>query len=244
FGEGADRLREQIEELEAHGHDWGAANLRAVRVIFLVIAGRSEEARHEVAAAMGAARKVGSPTLLVVATYAEGMAHLHDDPDRALGAFEESLALVADGASDIVYAETLEQVARLRLRRGDLAEAVDALAEGLRFAADIGNRWIYTACLWHGLEVFEAVGAHDLVAMAAGLSGPGGSLVPVEMQTDDPSAARARDEVCRRARLELGADRYDELEVAAERLSFEAAVPRVSEALDGLRRRLTSPERA
>ncbi|HXY93891.1 MAG TPA: adenylate/guanylate cyclase domain-containing protein, partial [Acidimicrobiia bacterium] len=102
------------------------AVLMAVRALFRSFGG-NEVARADADTALRVARQLGAPTLIVVALTATGYAWLGENPARAREAFEESIALTESGASDVNFSLALRELARLRMRDGDPAGALDAL---------------------------------------------------------------------------------------------------------------------
>ncbi|MCU1354161.1 MAG: transcriptional regulatory protein (LuxR-family), partial [Acidimicrobiales bacterium] len=160
-------LRDGIAALEAIDNTYGAVTLRTIAAIFLAL-GDDPTAAEVCAAAVREARALGNPTTLVTALYAEGLAHRDADPHRALRAFEESLALTAAGASDVVYGEIQEQLATVRAHLGDHLGSAHAMHAGFEHAHEVGNRLTSVTLLYYAVEPLTLLGAPELAATTVG----------------------------------------------------------------------------
>ena len=224
LGEAIAGLRHAIAELDALGDDYGAVTLRAIVPIFLGIGGQFEAAIEESRAATRLARTLGNPTALVTALFAEGLAHVEDHPEHALAVFEESLALTAAGASDIVYSDIQEQCIRLRTILGDLRGAVEALRTGFEHAVGDGNRLSSITLLWYGLEALVPFGELEFSAVLFGAVDDGcGGVAPMLNAVVGPQAVRHTDARAE-ARAALGADRFDELVARGATMTYDDVV--------------------
>ena len=146
-----------------------AAMLHAVAAIAHNAAGDSEAARAEAETGVVIARALRHSSALATALSALGQARLRDDPDAALAALEESQALVRSGATDVMFANTSMQIARLRAQRGDVAGGLDALRAGVRHAADAGDRVYLAGLMQYAADVFAALDHPEPAAVVAGL---------------------------------------------------------------------------
>ena len=216
-------MRHAIAQLEALGDDYGAVTLSAIVPIFQGIGGDFDAAIEESRAATRAARALGNPTALVTALYAEGLAHVEDDPAHALAAFDESLALTAAGASDIVYGEIQEQSIRLRTILGDLRGAVEALRTGFEYAIGEASNVTTSTILWYGLEALVPYGELELSATLFGAVGDGGALASMLNAIVGPQALRNA-QARAQAREALGADRFDELVARGATMTYDEVV--------------------
>ena len=77
-------------------------------------------------------RRVGNPTALSIALFAFGNVIEEDEPDRALAAFDESIALALSGAAKPVLPAALIQSALILNRSGDPASAIRRLGDAVR----------------------------------------------------------------------------------------------------------------
>ena len=128
----------------------------------------------------------GNPSNLVSALWALGWAILHEEPEAALAAFEESASLTRDGASDAVYGSALARIGTLRARLGDAIGALRALREAISFCHEIGNRTTVVGAI--GCGVADTERARALRASRPGSrarAGPGPA---------DSTCSRARSE--------------------------------------------------
>ncbi len=96
----------------------------------------------------GRGRRLGNPTTLVIAQFGYAIPRWQDEPDAANAAIEESLRLTEEGASDVVYADTLELLARIEREAGDAERVFRRIARSLRQSIDIGNRLSVTSIQW------------------------------------------------------------------------------------------------
>jgi hypothetical protein len=94
----------------------------------------------------------------VAALTAVGYAWLGDDPQRAREAFEESIALTQSGATDMNLSLALREVARLRVRDGEPAGALDALRAAVIHVHAGGNRPGLAGTVFCAAEVLAATG--------------------------------------------------------------------------------------
>ena len=216
-------LRNAIAELQALGDDYGAVTLSAIVPIFQGIGGDFDGAMKEGRAATRAARALGNPTALVTALFAEGLAYVENDPAHALEVFDESLALTASGASDIVYGEIQEQSIRLRTILGDVRGAVEALRTGFEHAIGQSNRVTATTLLWYGVEALVPYGELELSAVLFGAVDEDGELASNLNVLVGPQVARHMDARAQ-ARAGLGDARFDELVTRGSTMSYDDVI--------------------
>jgi hypothetical protein len=216
-------LRAAITALTELGDTYGAVTLQAIVPIFLGIAGDFLSAIAESAVATRGARALGNPTALVTALFAEGLAHVEDDPTHALAAFEESLALTDAGASDIVFGEIQEQLIRLRILLGDLAGAVAAAHTGFDYAVEVGNRLTSVTVLWYALEALVPLGAVELAGTLFGLVDDAPEIAPMLSVFVGPQSIRHA-ELREQVRAALGDQRFAEFAARGAAMSYDDAV--------------------
>ena len=77
--------------------------------------------------------------------------------------------MVRSGATDVMFANTSMQIARLRAQRGDVAGGLDALREGVRHAADAGDRVYLAGLMQYAADVFAELDYPEPAAVVAGL---------------------------------------------------------------------------
>ena len=102
--------------------------------------GDAETARREADAALEVARESGNPSLIGSALAFVGRARFVDDPDVALAAFEESIALTRAGAADGFHSMALGGARATATAAGDRVAALDRLRAAISFDHDVGNR--------------------------------------------------------------------------------------------------------
>ena len=77
-------------------------------------------------------RRVGNPTALSIALFAFGNVVDEDEPDHALAAYDESIALASSGAAKPVLPAALIQSALILNRSGDPGSAIRRLGDAVR----------------------------------------------------------------------------------------------------------------
>jgi predicted ATPase len=161
-GRPASILTEALDHAEAiRQSPWSEAALLGVRGIFRSLAGDTDQARQDCAESLARARHLGNPLLLVVALTAQGYAWIGEDPAQAREAFEESVALTQSGASDVNYSLALRELARLQMRDGDHAAALDAVRAAVTHDYTCGNRLSLIGAMLIGSELLAALGHLD-----------------------------------------------------------------------------------
>jgi predicted ATPase/class 3 adenylate cyclase len=169
---------EALEHNEAiQRHPISSAALMVVVALFRSFGGKVD-ARVDADASLRLARRLGTPSLIVAALTAVGYAWLGDDPQRAREAFEESIALTQSGATDMNLSLALREVARLRVRDGEPAGALDALRAAVIHVHASGNRPGLAGTVFCAAEVLAATG-HLQAAVALNRAVLEGELRPL-----------------------------------------------------------------
>jgi predicted ATPase/class 3 adenylate cyclase len=224
-----------LEHAEAiRQHPPSEAILLGVRSLFRSVGGNTDRARADAAASLTHARRIGNPLLLVVALSALGYAWIAEDPARAREAFEESVALTQSGASDVNYSLALRELARLRMRDGDPAAALDALRAAVTYDNAGGNRPALPATLLASCELLTALGhlEHALVLNGAVVEGELRPLAPGTSAVGSQHAALVR------APEGLGDAAYQAALAKGSALSYEEVVAYALDAIDTARAEL------
>ena len=108
--------------------------LHTVGAIYAASTGHYEIAHREAEHALAIARQSGQPSAIARALFATGLALERDDPEAALAALEEALAILLQGSTRGISGElglTLAGIARLSIRSGDVKRAVQAVRDGV-----------------------------------------------------------------------------------------------------------------
>jgi len=113
----------------------------------------SPTAREAAEVALANARQVGNPTNLAVAFFAVACANQDSDPDRALAAAEENLAVIGSGAGDGSFYVTASLAAVLYARRADAPASLAALGDVARWARDNAHPGATLMAISTGVEV-------------------------------------------------------------------------------------------
>jgi predicted ATPase/class 3 adenylate cyclase len=164
-------------------------------------------ARAQAEEAVGLARRLGNPSALADALYAFSWAAWSDDPDVALAALDECIALTRAGASDSVFDGALAQAARLRAANDESDAALDLLREAVVHSYQIGYRRAVHFALSCGVEVLLHFGYAEPAAVISGYG-------PARMtRTTPPRVLRAAldPDAYERAATRGGAMTFDEI---------------------------------
>jgi predicted ATPase len=218
-----DSLRRGTEAAEASNQPFDAVVLLALQATFSALVGR-EKAGHQLSeAAVVAARALGNPTALAIATYIWATAHWMDDPAAARAALEESVALTESGASDVIYGDTQELLARLEFLAGDVSRALRTIEGALNYSTSVGNRPSVVGHLWYAGEIAGNFGIEaEFTAVTHGIC-----TRNAEMPAMFLLEGRERDiheSALDHARTALGPDRFEALCEQGGRMSFTEVV--------------------
>jgi hypothetical protein len=144
-------------------------------VSFLAIAAGWAQGRGDVdkaqalaVRALEAARRTRTPSAIASSLFVYGYTLELVDPDAALVALDECLALTEIGATPVVFGWASSYTARIRARRGDHVGAARALRDAIKHTEHIGDRVQFNGVLVSGTVVFSMLGKHDLVAQIEG----------------------------------------------------------------------------
>jgi predicted ATPase/class 3 adenylate cyclase len=175
------------------------------KAAMLATSGHSTEAGVEAAIALERAREIGNPTCLTLALFTLAWAEWERQPETALAAVEESIALSRAGAVDGGLGTALGLAARIRMQMGDSRGAWTALREAIEYSRDVGD----VANL--GFVLFELAhylaGDDDAFAAQLGVALNEGALRRLLMQVGGDEVAR-RQETLDRARERLDASAF------------------------------------
>ncbi|HEV2310727.1 MAG TPA: adenylate/guanylate cyclase domain-containing protein [Acidimicrobiia bacterium] len=225
--------REGLERSERSGHAFGAVSMRGQVGVFAALAGDPETGHRETGQALVEARRLGNASALALSLYLWAAAWWMDEPLRALEALEESAALTRGGASDVVYADTLELLSRLRADDGDLSGSLRAIQAALRETFASGNRLSLTSHAWYLAESLGRLQAHlEIAAVAAGIC-ISDELAPYAPQL----GGRERDvheQSVAATRAALGDEAYDALVAQGQAMGFDDVVTYLSDTLERL----------
>jgi hypothetical protein len=161
-----------------------------------------------------------------------GAALIDEDPDRAREALEESLALTRAGASDVNVSFACTQLARLRMRDGEVTGALDALRTAVTHAHADGDRPGLVGTLLVVAPILWAVGDHEaVVVLNRGVVD--GELGPLAAGMG--TALSQQEGLLAHARGVLGDDRYEEAAARGAAMSYEAIVAYALDEIDRAR---------
>jgi len=232
-------LAAAVVELETVGDLYAAITAQSVAGLFAELSGDASRAREHTERALAGARALGNPTLLTIALLGWAVPRRQIDPEGARAAFEEGLGWVEAGASDVVYPDLLEQLARLECSLGDGERALQTIGRSLRVSSATSYRPGVLGTLWYVAEALGILGREpEVAAVVHGFAtrGPDAALVPGvaghEAELHDRALGVVRDA--------LGDARFDELTRRGASMTFDSAVEFTLAELD----RMTSGARA
>jgi len=160
---------EAVAQLERAGIDpFGLVLLHALLSYVAVDSEDFATARAEAEAALDLARRIENPSAISSAEYNLARSIEHDDPTRALNAYERTIALGRAGAMQLMVGPALVSVARLRSQAHDRVAALEALHDGLRYSNDVGYRPIVVEALGLAAETLLTVGELATATVLAG----------------------------------------------------------------------------
>jgi tetratricopeptide (TPR) repeat protein len=198
-------------------------------------AGQEIEARAEALEAVRAAREFGNPSSLSSALFALGFASWRFEPTEALAALDEGITLMRTIGQTSTLGHTLALAALIRARQGDRVGALSALREAIEQSYDLGDRPQVITSLERSVPALIALAEPELACILAGVtSGPLAELGIVP----DPDRHDAQ-QALNHVRVELGAERFEQLVAQGKALTYDQAV---ADALSELNQLLTQPK--
>ena len=163
-------IAEADQRLEAlGGNAYSRANLHSSAATMLLTIGDTEAAKQEAELGMQLARHASNPTCLTLALFAFGWVHTIDDPEPALAAFDESIALTRAGALDGAFGAALCQAALIRARKDDARGALAGIREAIAFSDEVGDHSNFSNAYNRGTEVLGRLGHAEVSAVFAGI---------------------------------------------------------------------------
>jgi len=215
-------VAEGLRAFAALDAPWHTAVLASCEAIWDTLTGDLDRARELITPVLPAARRTRNPTAMVVTLYAFGWASWQADPDAALAALDESLALTRAGASEATFGSGLMETARLRMHRGELAAACADLREGTTHCYSVADYPELAGVLHAACPVLVAAEQREDAAVIAGFLNRG----PVAAFAMPIGGAEGQEHVdsLARARLELGDECYDAAFTRGAEMSYDEIV--------------------
>jgi len=143
---------------------------RSNRVLQLVMAGRSAEAVAAVPEILSAAEATSNPYAVSGALLAVGFAFRDVEPEKALDALRRGLAIAHSSGNRATEGYLASNIARLEVRRGAWASALDHLTLTLRINRDSGSITAIRSPLAILVSVLAQFGWHAQAATVAGFA--------------------------------------------------------------------------
>ncbi|HXY93241.1 MAG TPA: hypothetical protein VEP49_12240 [Acidimicrobiia bacterium] len=199
------------------------AQLHDLAVLIEVTIGDIQAAQHSAEIALELARSIGSPLQIAGSLSQLGRAWFTDDPDRALAAFEESIAL-----SDIGFGVDISRggAAQLHARAGNPIQALTHLRAAITNSHDIGYRAGIGYTVERAVAILATLRADQLAATCAG-------VVQAHVVTSFRTLPQI-DQTANRVAARLGPDAYRAAHTRGTALTYEQVAPTLLAALDEL----------
>jgi len=158
------------EQLDALGEfPFEQSIVHSTAADLLLMLGDLDEARREAEESLRIARPLQNPTALALALFAVGWSFAVDEPDAALAALDESIALTRAGGVDSAFGSTLAIAAQIRARQGDARGALEGAREAIAYSHDVGDRMNMSTAIARGASIAAMLGYQDLGAVVAGI---------------------------------------------------------------------------
>jgi hypothetical protein len=155
------------------------------------------------------------------------------DPEAALAALDESVALTRSGASAFAFGAALHQAARLRAQIGDAPEALRALRASVSHEHYRGSRPSMTVTLNIGIEVLATLGYAEQAAVLAGVTSKG-PLAPLIADRIDSIEHAQLERTLGPVREALGVERFEECGAQGASMSYDEIIEYALTELDRL----------
>ena len=149
-------------------------------------------------------RDLGGGTSAAMSAFLRGSTRWQDEPEVALEALEESIALTKAGAGGPSYGSALSLIVRLRLRAGDIEEARSRLLDALEYARST-QRYLLGIVLDQGAEVVASLGDMQAAAVLVGAA-DARHVAFVAVTSGDEGRTRRETRCSTELSAELGAD--------------------------------------
>jgi hypothetical protein len=212
-------------------HPWDRSILLSVWSNHLtIVAGHDVEARAKADDALAIARGLRNPSALAFALFATAFVTQGSEPEVALAAVEESIALTRNGAFDGAYGAALVIAAWLHALAGDVTGSLRRAREAIEYSRLVGDLNNGTYAL---RDAVNTLAVHDEQVAAAEILGAieGGVLQAIGVRTR--GAESDRFEAGRQAvEAGLGAGEFAAAWSRGTAMSVDDVVTRATTALD------------
>jgi hypothetical protein len=191
-----------LDQLGPRGFSY--AVLMATAVYWESHVGAVEAARVHSRDALEIAERLRNPGLRTTTLSAYAQLWSRDDPDGALAALDEAIALIRRGAGDAVLGTSLS-LSALILATRDQARSLRHLRESVAFCHGVGDQSSVVTCAHRGARIFDALDEPSVTAVLLGVvGGRYGTLASVsEWERQDCDAIRPA------TRESLGSEEYE-----------------------------------
>jgi predicted ATPase len=194
--------------------------------------GALDEARDRAERSLAIAREIQHPTAIALSSFALAYAIWENEPERALVAVEESIALTRAGAGDGAFGVALVIAARLRARRGEKLAALAGTREAVDYTRGVGDLSNLSYALHDAVMLFVEHGEPRVAAEVAGAVDTGAlrAMSYLHRPSEADPRARARE----RARELLGNEEYEAATKRGAALTYDDIALVALAALDEL----------
>jgi predicted ATPase/class 3 adenylate cyclase len=196
--------------------------------------GATDTARADAMSGLDLARRSQHPSTLARASWAVAWVTIRDDPAIAAEALEEGIALIEEGASDILLGFALGLRAELRGSAGDTLGALRALREAVARSVAVGDHPAVITVLARCLPLLIRVDAEFAVSIAgAVLDGPHAPMAMIPVSEKPTIAAHLAS-----LTAVIGSERFEELRAGGIEMPYDGLIAFV---LAGMERLIKYP---
>jgi len=160
--------RGEVDLAAIGAHPFWQANHQSTWSNFLATFGDLAQTRLRAARALEIARELQNPSALALALFSVAWGEWEERPEVALAAVQESIALTRAGAVDGAFGGALVTLARVSETLGDRRAWFEALREAIAYSHEVGDFTNLTYALYYAVQVFTAIGEHEVAAEVYG----------------------------------------------------------------------------
>jgi hypothetical protein len=218
-----------VEALQrAHASDWEIASLRVVVAAMAAIGGRHDLAEMEASAALGSGRRSNNPYMIALALYTHALCCYQTQPDTALAALDEYVAMAQMGASRNVLARSLALSSQIRASMGHAERALGDLQEAIEVAHRTGDRPSMAFTLARAVAVLRQDDP-TAAAVLSGVVGTGALARQFAVLTWEREWFQG---VLEEIKVLLGEERFEQAVAQGAALTYDDAVALASNAVE------------
>jgi hypothetical protein len=197
---------------------------------FSSVVGDFERGKAHAGESLRLARETGSPSSTVAALAQVGYSQWRDNPDAALAALLESIALSDPGTMNVMISPARSLAATIEARNGHVESALAHLRDSVTHSVDEGDNTTIFSCYDRAIRVFAFLRNDEPAAELAGAVtvGPFASLSTISVGPE----AEERDAALAAVRGRLGDAVFEGAVARGAGWSFDEILDRVLAEID------------